>query len=97
MNKILETLKGAGRLTGPEIDIPVSYELRVVQEHFRTSLDNPAATIAGVATIIASLEFPTRQPRTFTEERVTLHLDDGRKLGLRWKGYGLFHADGGFF
>jgi hypothetical protein len=115
VHKVIETLKGKGRLTGsvepgpgsaPDsvpnsvIDYAVNYELHVVQEEISApTRQNIHATEPGSSAIVATLHIGHlgNGPVFSDEQQLTLHLDDGRKLPLVWKGYGLYQATGPFF
>lgn len=107
MHKVIETLKGKGRLTGSAKagqhhtgDYAVAYELHVVQEEIPAPTRlNIHATEPGASSIVATLHFGHlgNGPVFSEEQQLTLHLDDGRKLPLSCKGYGLYQAIGPFF
>jgi hypothetical protein len=115
VHKVIETLKGKGRLTssaepGPQfapdgvqgsaIDYAVAYELHVVQEEIAApTRQNIHATEPGSSAIVATIHFSHlgNGPVFADDQQLILHLDDGRKIPLVWKGYGLFQATGPFF
>lgn len=103
MHKVIETLKGKGRLTGSaeaSQDYAVDYELHIVQEEIAAPTRlNIHATEPGSSAIVATLRIGHlgNGPVFSDEQQLTLHLDDGRKLPLVWKGYGSYQATGPFF
>ena len=102
MHKVIETLEGKGRLTSAEAgqDYAVKYELHIVQEEIPAPTRlNIHATEAGASSIVATLHFGhLGNGPVFSEQQpLVLHLDDGRKIPLSCKGYGLYQATGAFF
>ena len=102
MHKVIETLEGKGRLTAAEAakDYAVKYELHVVQEEISApTRQNIHATEPGSSAIVATLHFGYlgNGPVFSDQQRLVLHLDDGRKIPLYCKGFGLYQATGPFF
>jgi len=97
MNSKAESLKGRGRLVGTGIDAEVSYVLAVTTEIIDAGhLSDRTAEIDGLKNITGRVEFlsSTNPP---LGEKLTLILDDGRKLWLFVQSDGSVIATGGFF
>jgi hypothetical protein len=97
MNGKTEKLKGRGRLVWLGTDMGTSYELLVVTEavpagHF----GNPTAEIDGLKTITGRAELSNSKHPPFGE-KVTLILEDGRKLFVLMQSDGSLKATGSFF
>jgi hypothetical protein len=97
MNGKTEKLKGRGRLIGPGIDADTSYELSVTTAMVRTGhYGNPTAEIEGLKTITGRAELSNSKYPPMGE-KLTLILDDGRKLLVLMQSDGRLMATGGFF
>jgi hypothetical protein len=97
MNGKTESLKGRGRLVGTGIDAEVSYALAVTTEIIDVGhLGDRTPEINGLKNITGRLEFlsSTNPP---LGEKLTLILDDGRKLWVFVQSDGSVIATGGFF
>jgi len=87
----IERVWGRGVLTCAGTDSSVFYDVRVTQ-------DEISATNPGVIRISASImvEQPTQEPDV-GPEKLTLRLEDGRRLAGFYEGDGIFKVTGGFF
>jgi hypothetical protein len=97
MNGKTESLKGRGRLVGAGIDAGVSYALTVTTESIDVGYQGDRTPeIDGLKNITGRLEFlsSTNPP---LGEKLTLILDDGRKLWVFVQSDGSVIATGGFF
>lgn len=90
MARVIETLKGEGKLVSSIAENTVTYHLEIIEEA-GISLRSPGLrSIAGcVALLDSGLEL---QPSL---ERFTLHLEDGRRLEVFCKRPGWIVAMGG--
>jgi len=80
MTRVVETLKGEGKLVRSMAENIVTYHLEVVEETGIAPTSSGLRTIAGcVALLYTDLEL---QPSL---ERFTLHLQDGRRLQVSAK------------
>ncbi len=90
MTRVVETLKGEGKLVRSMAENIVTYHLEVVEETGIAPTSSGLRTIAGcVALLYTDLEL---QPSL---ERFTLHLQDGRRLQVFCKRPGWIVATGG--
>ena len=75
LTRVIETLKGEGRLVSSMAEYIVNYHLEVIEEAGIAPMRSSSRTIAGCVTLLYSdLQL---QPSL---ERFTLHLQDGGKL-----------------
>jgi hypothetical protein len=75
MTRVVEILKGEGKLVRSMAENIVTYHLEIVEETGITPTSSGLRTIAGCVTLLyTDLEL---QPSL---ERLTLHLQDGRRL-----------------
>lgn len=100
-NRVLENPTGRGRLVRPGIDAQVSYSLRITEEVYDAgSHDDPNEAIAGQKNATGHVKFadPTQEPVLPSDsEGLVLHLADGRKLPVLYRGHGRIESTGGFF
>ena len=90
MTRVVETLKGEGKLVRSMAENIVTYHLEVVEETGIASMRPGLRTIAGcVVLLYTDLEL---QPSL---EKFTLHLQDGRRLQVFCKRPGWIVATGG--
>jgi hypothetical protein len=90
MTRVVEILKGEGKLVRSMAENIVTYHLEVVEETGIASTSSGLRTIAGcVALLYTELEL---QPSL---EELTLHLQDGRRLLAFCKRPGWIVATGG--
>jgi len=90
MTRVVETLKGQGKLVRSMAENIVTYHLEVVEETGIASMRPGLRTIAGcVVLLYTDLEL---QPSL---EKFTLHLQDGRRLQVFCKRPGWIVATGG--
>lgn len=97
MDSKTESLKGRGRLVGTGIDAEVSYVLAVTTENIDVGhLGDRTPEIDGMKNITGRVEFlsSTNPP---LGEKLTLILDNGRKLWVFVQSDGGVIATGGFF
>jgi len=96
MNSKTEKLKGRGRLVGAGIDTDAPYELSVTTEAIDTGhFGDPTARIDGLKRITGRVELSNSTPPLGV--KLTLTLDDGRKLPVFVQSDGGVTATGGFF
>jgi hypothetical protein len=92
-----ETLKGRGRLIGPGFDSDVSYELWIVTEAVGAPhMQDRGAAIEGLKTITGRVTLAGSTHAPFGQ-KLTLILEDGRKLSIFAQADGRFIGTGGFF
>jgi hypothetical protein len=97
MDSKTESLKGRGRLVGAGIDAEVSYVLMVTTESINVGhLDDPTSQIVGMKNITGRVEFLSSMNPPLGE-KLTLILDNGRKLWVFVQSDGGVIATGGFF
>ena len=90
MTRVVETLKGQGKLVRSMAENIVTYHLEVVEETGIAPTSSGLRTIAGCVTLLyTDLEL---QPSL---EKSTLYLQDGRKLQVFCKRPGWIVATGG--
>jgi hypothetical protein len=90
MTRVVETLKGQGKLVSSIAENIVTYHLEVVEEAGIAPTSSGLKTIAGcVALLYSDLEL---QPSL---QKFTLYLQDGRKLQVLCKRPGWIVATGG--
>ena len=96
MNSKTEKLKGRGRLVGAGIDTDAPYELSVTTEAIDAGhFGDPTARIDGLKRITGRVELSNSTPPLAV--KLTLTLDDGRKLSVFVQSDGGVTATGGFF
>jgi len=97
VNGKTEKLKGRGRLVGPGIDTGVPYELSVTTEAIDTGhFGDTTARIDGLKRIAGRVELSNSMHPPIGE-KLTLILEDGRKLLVFVQGDGTLTGTGAFF
>jgi hypothetical protein len=92
-----ETLKGRGRLIGPGFDSDISYELWIVTEAAGAPhMQDRGAAIEGLKTITGRVTLAGSTHAPFGQ-KLTLILEDGRKLSVLAQGDGRVTGTGGGF
>jgi len=95
---ILEQPSGRGLLVGDAIEAKVSYTIRVMQETIRPRhFGDPGATIPGLMNVDGQVEFDDpMQEAGLLGTKLTLHLQDGRRLAVIIVGQGKIKGTGAF-
>jgi hypothetical protein len=97
VNSKTEKLKGRGRLVGPGIDTDAPYELSVTTEAINTGhYGDRAAGTDGLKRITGRVELSNSMNPPIGQ-KLTLILEDGRKLSVFVQSDGDVTATGGFF
>jgi hypothetical protein len=97
MNRETERLKGRGRLVGPGIDTDAPYDLSVTTDIIDAGHQgDPTAVIDGLKGVTGRVEFSNSKHPPLGQ-KLTLILEDGRKLLVFIQSDGSVTATGPFF